>query len=73
MKRCIYVGKPWGDIQYGATGRIEDIRWSAIMDAFCFIADEVNAAEITYADRYWVPRKDIYIPSEDQRRHCPKL
>ena len=65
MKRCIYIGKPWGDIQYGRTGVVVDILWSEAENKFCFIPDGDST-------RYWTVRRLFYIPSEDQRRHCPK-
>ena len=65
MKRAIYVGKKIGFINYGITGEVQP--WSGSMWSF-------------YPDRSdyvikWcviVPGPSIYIPSEDQQRHCPK-
>ena len=67
MKRAIYVGKPWGDIRYGMTGEIVDISWSEAADKLCFIPDDD-----WFQVRYWADRPQLYIPSEDQKRHCPK-
>ncbi len=60
MKRAIYVGKPYPWIRYGMTG----IHWPDSFGA-AFRADGDPVAVI-------VPRKDLYIPAEDQQRHCPK-
>jgi len=60
MKRAIYVGKPYPWIRYGMTG----IHWPDSFGA-AFRPDGDPVAFI-------VPRKDLYIPAEDQQRHCPK-
>lgn len=65
MKRCIYVGKDDGFLNHGITGEVQP--WSGTLWSF-------------YPDRdvsvmKWcviVPGSRIYIPSEDQTRHCVK-
>jgi len=54
------VGKPYPWIRYGMTG----IHWPDSFGA-AFRADGDPVAVI-------VPRKDLYVPAEDQQRHCPK-
>ncbi len=67
MKRVIYVGKPWLGLNYGMTGHIrpeeDDHDWSYPN----FRPD--GCLDYT---RLGVPRADLYIPSMDQTRHCPK-
>ena len=66
MKRAIYVGKPrtgWTDLHYGMTGRLVE---RAVGFAPTFVPD---GDEWVHAE---VPEEDIYIPSEDATRHCPK-
>lgn len=69
MKRCIYVGPtetyPWNfpgrhPLHYGMTGdcRGDEFIWSFRPDG------QVNGS--------FVKREVLYIPSEDQTRHCPK-
>ena len=69
MKRCIYVGTaetyPWNwsgrhPLHYGMTG---DCRESTTFWSF---RPDGNATGSV------VQRDDLYIPSEDQTRHCPK-
>ena len=63
MKRAIYVGKPLNhySLHYGATGAVLVMRHSSY-----FRPDQ--ACDCVFPIR----RTDIYIPSEDQQRHCPK-
>ena len=65
MKRAIYVGKPWSLIRYGSTGRLVDVLWAGSATRVCFVPDGDSI-------RYWTVRAELYIPSEDQQRHCPK-
>lgn len=65
MKRAIYIGKPWLGMDYGSTGAIKNLEWSEAPLKTCFRPDGSN-------DEYWADRCDLYIPSEDQTRHCPK-
>ena len=65
MKRAIYVGEPWGMIQYGSTGVVTEVAWYGHRKS-CFTPDGPENV------RYWANRTEIYIPSEDQQRHCPK-
>lgn len=62
MKRAIYVGKSVGGLEYGMTGVYENL--PGIIGP-CFKPDGELHAEIVW-------RLDIYIPSEDLTRHCPK-
>ena len=59
MKRAIYVGEDTGFLRYGMTG-------SNYPDYFgpVFYPDGLGGA-------FCLDRKDLYIPDEDQQRHCP--
>ena len=63
MKRAIYVGVGFSALSYGMTGTME-ARCNSRFVAF-------------YPDgflrgQWFLERKEIYIPAEDQSRHCPK-
>jgi len=60
MKRAIYVGETTNWVSYGMTGST----WEDSLGR-AFLPDGVSGAMI-------IPRADLYIPSEDQTRHCPK-
>ena len=67
MKRAIYVGKTgfagFRFLSYGMTG--VSLKWHPDCMETTFMPD---------GERYHIPmpRNQIYIPSEDQQRHCPK-
>ena len=63
MKRAIYIGKALSHygLNYGATGAVVITE-----DCSYFRPDQAR-------DCVWpIRRTDLYIPSEDQQRHCPK-
>lgn len=66
MKRAIYVGKPWLGLAYGMTGYIrpeeDDHDWAY---------PNFRPDGCIDSARFGVPRADLYIPTEDQQRHCP--
>lgn len=73
MKRAIYVGKtelyPYAypsrhPLHYGMTGDFVNASGSKI---FGFIPDGKEGRRGSF-----VSRDDVYIPSEDKTRHCPK-
>ncbi len=76
MKRAIYVGEPEDypyaypprhPLRYGMTGEVHDSPKLNQMDLYGFFADGRTGKEGSF-----VNRADIYIPSEDATRHCPK-
>ena len=65
MKRAIYVGPPGGrhNLNYGVTG-------NAYAGLTCtYFTPDSDHPFVVPAQ---LPRTNLYIPSEDQRRHCPK-
>ena len=67
MKRAIYVGGDIWLLNYGKTGTygMADGNWGKWGPVFEFRADGEG----------WtipLPRSDVYLPAEDQTRHCPK-
>ena len=67
MKRAIYVGKlhgPSGFFGYGMTG--EATPFDACDPSFVWFRFDGGLGH------WMVHRSEIYIPSEDQQRHCPK-
>jgi hypothetical protein len=65
MKRAIYVGDDDGLFKYGTTGTVRP--WGI------YVSGTVNFLPDGETRGGWlILRKDLYIPSEDQTRHCPK-
>ncbi len=68
MRRAIYVGRPYELpnnrlFSYGVTGEIKPWEGS---DILCdFRADGASRPVL-------MPRRNLYVPSEDQTRHCQK-
>ena len=64
MKRAIYVGPPRErhNLNYGVTG-------NAYAGLTCtYFTPDLDSPFVVPAQ---LSRKDIYVPSEDQTRHCP--
>ena len=68
MKRAIYVGKPYELpnnrlFGYGVTGQITHLKGT---DTLCdFLPDGASRPVL-------MVRRNLYVPTEDQQRHCPK-
>jgi hypothetical protein len=62
---AIYVGKPTLAFDYGHTGTVRP--WTASIWQFF-----PDSNYWTHKPSYLIPCRQIYIPSQDMRRHCPK-
>ena len=73
MKRAIYIGKALGDLRYGVTGTVNEMDPWTGLHRF-----RIDGSKCDYWSTgswilgYLVTRKNFYIPSEDQTRHCTK-
>ena len=67
MKRAIYVGGDSWFLNYGKTGTYGMVRgnWGKRGPVFEFRPDGEGWA-------IPLPRIEVYLPAEDQTRHCPK-
>ena len=68
MKRAIYVGRPYELpnnrlFSYGVTGQIRPSEGSDIM---CDFTPDGASRPVLML------RRNLYVPSEDQQKHCPK-
>lgn len=73
MKRAIYVGPPksfWTGafgLDFGVTGEVQPVVCAVKGKRWCFWADGCGGLGM----HFLLKREDVYIPSEDQTRHCP--
>jgi len=65
MTRCIYVGHETPALCYGRTGWFEWERTSMQEEYPVFYPDDDGGP-------YYIGRSCLYVPSQDQTRHCPK-